>query len=95
MHLVQPLSDPADRIEITYTCPTDHEFTRVFAADASVPAAWDCPHCGRNASCGFTQSSETPVDDGPRTHWDMVLERRTTEELAEMLAERVAQMRQN
>ena len=86
------MSDPADRVEITYTCPTDHEFTRVFAADATVPSSWDCPRCGRDASCGHTLG-EAPAEECQRTHWDMVLERRTTEELAEMLAERVVELR--
>ena len=92
MHLVQPNPDMADRVEITYICPLDHEFTRVFAADATVPASWDCPRCGKNATTELAQSAEETAER-PRTHWDMVLERRSLDELDDMLAERIRQLR--
>ena len=92
MRVTNQTSDIADRIEITYTCPQNHTFSVTFAADITVPESWDCPRCGKN---GTTVGAPAPEedDDDQRTHWDMVLERRSPDELADMLAQRVAQMR--
>ena len=92
MHIVPPSPDIADRMEVTYTCASAHEFTRVFAADITAPATWECPRCGKMGSC---EDGPMPNDSSSvqRSHWDMLAERRTMDELAEMLAERVKQLR--
>ena len=93
MHIVPPATDMADRMEITYTCASGHEFTRVFAADITVPSTWDCPRCGKTGSC----EPEPVLNDSSsvRSHWDMLVERRSIDELEEMLAVRVKELRSN
>ena len=81
-----------DRIEVSYTCPSAHEFTKVFAADINVPSQWDCPHCGKYSVTDTESITDQGMDAG-RTHWDMVQERRTHDELMDMLAAQVKQLR--
>ena len=92
MHIVPPASDLADRIEVSYSCASGHTFTRIFAADATVPDSWDCPHCGKT---GSTKSQPASNDSSlaSRSHWDMLIERRTIVELEGMLMERVKELR--
>ena len=76
--------DYADRVDITFTCESGHDFVKVFAADADLPSSWDCPRCGAIATRDSnTATQEEAVNN--KTHWDMVLERRSTKELNEML----------
>jgi rubredoxin len=64
----------------------------VFAAGVEIPSQWDCPRCGRFA---FTEDQPEAAEsaDRGRTHWDMLLERRTLEELDAMLADKIDQLR--
>jgi len=91
VHIV-PNTELADRVEVTYICESDHEFVRVFAADITIPATWDCPHCGKSST---TESQPLPNDSSApqRSHWDMLLERRSMDELEDMLIERVKELR--
>ena len=36
----------APRQEVGYDCPRQHHFSLVFAAEAEIPALWECPRCG-------------------------------------------------
>jgi len=91
VHIVPSATDMADRMEITYTCPGGHEFTRVFAADVTAPTTWDCPRCGK---VGALESEPMPNESSAvRSHWDMLLERRSMDELEDMLAVRVKELR--
>lgn len=78
------------RSEHKYTCPNGHVFHKTFAEEAEVPALWEC-HCGANA---LLENAEEPEDTKKvkpqRTHWDMLRERRSIEELDELLDERMA-----
>ena len=67
-----------------------------FAADAEVPPAWECRTCGAEALLRIGDGTATvdhSDDKAPRTHWDMLLERRTIPELEELLEERLAFLR--
>ena len=81
-----------DRTEVTYTCDAKHSFARIFAAEATIPTNWDCPHCGK---IGTTAASSVVNDSKPagKTHWEMVLERRSMAELEVLFTERVRQLR--
>lgn len=72
-----------------YTCPNGHVFHKTFAEEADVPPTWEC-HCGADA---LLKDAEEPEDKKPpkpvRTHWDMLLERRSMEELEKLLEERI------
>jgi len=91
VHIV-PNTDLADRVEITYTCESEHEFTRVFAADITVPTSWDCPRCGKLGRVD-SDSDDNDSTQSARSHWDMLMERRSQEELADMLIERLKELR--
>lgn len=80
----------APRLRTVYDCPEGHETVVVFAAEADVPPAWECRVCG---AAGLLRDGERPEPKKvkpARTHWDMLLERRTPAELEEVLAERLA-----
>ena len=59
-------------------------------ADAEVPPAWECRTCGAEALLRVGDGTATVDHSGdktPRSHWDMLLERRTVPELEELLEE--------
>ena len=39
-------SEPAPRQRVTYWCANGHLIEPSFAAEASPPPTWECPHCG-------------------------------------------------
>ncbi len=74
----------------TYICPNNHHSTFPFYADAeNIPETWTC-ECGQVAvKLGATM----PIQESPRvrrSHYEILLERRSEEELAELLEERIA-----
>ena len=65
----------------------------MFAADAEIPEIWESPKTGQEGIL-LDDAGEPVVRDEaegkvPRTHWDMLLERRTRAELEELLQERL------
>jgi transcription elongation factor Elf1 len=86
-----------ERVQRTYTCGTcGRDTTLTFAADAEPPATWECRACGAEASLVVGDSViavDHSADKAARTHWDMLLERRTIPELEELLEERLAYIR--
>ncbi|WP_029149889.1 RNA polymerase-binding protein RbpA [Microbacterium indicum] len=87
-----------ERKEHTYLCTEcGRETTLMFAADAEAPAAWECRTCGAEAILQ-TDKGAAEVDHSgdkvARTHWDMLLERRSIPELEELLAERLEFIRE-
>lgn len=84
----------ADRSEYAYDCPNGHVLAFPFAAEADVPLSWEC-HCGALALLRDAVQPEAREERHQRTHWDMLLERRTIAELEELLAERLGVLRAN
>ncbi|WP_127127617.1 RNA polymerase-binding protein RbpA [Georgenia sp. SYP-B2076] len=85
--------DFAPRIEAQYTCPDGHTFHLPFSVDAEVPAVWECK-CGKEALLlDATKPEPKKAVKPPRTHWDMLLERRSIPELETLLEERLALLR--
>ena len=78
-----------DRLFVAYTCPKGHETTVPYSAEAEeIPYEWEC-RCGAN---GHRTDIEAPVAKEAkvaRTHWDMLLERRTIHDLEDLLSERL------
>ncbi len=64
-----------------------------FAADAEVPAKWECRICGATAVTATGDEPSAAKAKAPRSHWDMLLERRSIADLEEVLAERLAIIR--
>ena len=80
----------APRLRTVYDCPSGHETAMPFAAEADIPPTWECRVCGETALLRDAEQPEAKKVKPARTHWDMLLERRSTDELEEVLAERLA-----
>jgi hypothetical protein len=82
----------APRQSVVYDCPAGHVLAVPMSTEAEVPTTWEC-HCGAVALQRDTVQPEKRPGKPARTHWDMLLERRSIEELEELLAERLEIMR--
>jgi hypothetical protein len=71
-----------------------HPTTVPFAAEADIPPTWQCRVCGAEALRRDVEQPEAKAVKPARTHWDMLLERRTIAELEEVLAERLDALHQ-
>ncbi len=80
----------APRLRTSYDCSNGHETTVPFAAEADIPPTWECRVCGAVGLLRDGEQPEAKKGKPARTHWDMLLERRSTDELEEVLAERLA-----
>jgi hypothetical protein len=85
--------DLAPRQEIEYICANGHQFSMPFSMEAEVPAIWECRVCGAQALRRDGAAPEEKAGKPVRTHWDMLLERRSLTELEEVLAERLGVLR--
>ncbi len=83
---------PAARQDVTYHCPNGHTVIVPMAEEADIPALWEC-RCGAQALRENTDNPTAKPVKPPRTHWDMLLERRTTAELEVLLQERLELLR--
>lgn len=87
----------ASRQKCEFRCQQGHTFSVVFSQDAEPPHSWECSDCSAIA-IRLENGVEIEVTglqvDEKRSHYDMVLERRTREELEELLAEVLAEMRE-
>ncbi len=83
----------APRQTAAYDCPSGHHFEVPFSTEADIPAVWECRVCGAEALRFDTVRPEDRKAKPARTHWDMLLERRTIAELEEVLAERLELLR--
>ncbi|HLS15753.1 MAG TPA: RNA polymerase-binding protein RbpA [Beutenbergiaceae bacterium] len=84
--------DLAPRIEAIYDCPDGRTIIIPFAADADIPPVWEAPGGGEALLRDATRPDPKPTKP-VRTHWDMLLERRTEKELQELLDERLELLR--
>ncbi len=83
----------AARQQVGYRCPQGHEFEITMSDEAEVPAMWECPRCGAEALSTSGITPEEKVEKPARTHWDMLLERRSIKELEDILSERLELLR--
>jgi hypothetical protein len=84
----------AARQSAQYDCLHGHHFVVPFAAEAELPQMWECRVCGAPAQLVDGGVPEAKKTKAVRTHWDMLLERRTVSDLEEVLAERLTLLRQ-
>jgi hypothetical protein len=80
-------TDLAPRQPAEYDCPKGHHFTVPLAAEAEVPANWECRFCGSTALHVGDAPPEPKQKKPARTHMDMLRERRSTADLEEVLKE--------
>jgi hypothetical protein len=84
--------DFAPRFQAYYDCPNGHTIILPFATDAEVPLVWEC-RCGSEANLRDGDLPMPKTVKPQRTHWDMLLERRSIQELQELLDERLELLR--
>lgn len=84
---------PAARVRVAFDCPNNHHFEVVFAAEADLPGRWDCPTCGASSLAVDGPAPTAKPTKPVRTHWDMLLERRSVSDLQILLDERLAEIR--
>lgn len=85
--------DFAPRRDIGFDCPQGHHFEMTFAEEAELPTVWECPRCGQEATRSDGVEAEVKEAKHVRTHWDMLLERRSLADLEELLSERLEEVR--
>jgi RNA polymerase-binding protein len=83
----------AARQQVGYACPEGHHFEITMSVEADVPANWECPRCGLVGLSVDGITPEEKVEKPARTHWDMLLERRSISELEDILTERLELLR--
>jgi len=86
------------RRETVYQTEDGDTFRVVFAEDAEVPNTWVNPRTGQTGRLlgedgNVEPESADEAQKAPRTHWDMLLERRTRAELEVLLEERLQYLR--
>ncbi|MBV7412040.1 RNA polymerase-binding protein RbpA [Dermabacteraceae bacterium P13115] len=82
----------APRQETFYDCPNGHVIVLPFSVEADIPALWEC-RCGQSAVLRDHEKPEQKETKPQRTHWDMLLERRSEEELQVLLDQRLDLLR--
>lgn len=84
----------ADRYSVKYLCPNGTEFEVTLSTEATPPPTWEC-QCGLTAELvgNATEEEETKPAKPQRTHWDMLRERRSLEELEQVLNEQLSLLR--
>ena len=83
----------AARQQVGYACDLGHTFEVTMAVEADIPAKWECPRCGAAALNVAGILPEEKAEKPARTHWDMLLERRSVAELEDILTERLELLR--
>lgn len=86
----------SERSKHVFQCGNEHKTEVVFAADAELPDTWQCRICSHPAARladGKGMVVEIEPVAAPRSHWEMLLERRTRDELEELLQERIDYIR--
>ncbi|NBR64728.1 MAG: hypothetical protein EBS85_01125 [Micrococcales bacterium] len=84
------------RNKYNYRCAKDHLTEIVFSDEAEVPNSWACKACSLEAAlldAEGNQAFATEIPKAPRTHFEMLLERRSREELEEILTERLDELK--
>ncbi|MEN9752973.1 MAG: hypothetical protein RL670_664 [Actinomycetota bacterium] len=85
-----------ERQELSFHCPAGHVTKVVFADEAELPASWVCRICSADAVLAddLSPADGSEVARPGRSHWQMLLERRSTAELEEILNEQLVKLRE-
>ena len=86
---------PAPRAQVRFSCRRGHEFTVPFSTDAEIPAVWTCPRHGIEHCLRIDDDSDwqPPKGKPPRTHYVMLLERRSVADLEVLVDQALAGIR--
>lgn len=85
--------EPAPRQRVEYRCGDGERVFVTFAAEADVPPVW-VSKTGKEALLVDGERPDTSGDKPVRTHWDMLLERRSMDELEQILQDRLNILRE-
>lgn len=81
--------EPAPRQRVEYRTEDGESVFVIFAQEAEIPATWTSKS-GKEAYLVNGEGEQADNNEKPaRTHWDMLLERRSVEELEETLQQRL------
>lgn len=83
----------APRQEVEYVCEDGRTFSVTMSIEAEIPDEWEDPKTGQLARRVGGENIEEAEEKPVRTHWDMLLERRSVPELEEILKERLDMLR--
>ena len=86
-------AEPAPRNMAAYRCQRGHEFRVPFSEEAEIPTTWECRLDGTSGVLIDGPEPEAKKVKPARTHWDMLMERRSIDELEELLSERLELLR--
>src|SRR6195256_5499513 len=87
-------TDLAPRQDVAFDCSNGHHFSVPFAAEAELPPTWEGRICGAIAVAPTGDPPSPHKVKPPRSHWDMLMERRTVEDLEAVLSERLEVIRE-
>jgi RNA polymerase-binding protein len=91
----EPIRVPENGLEahrkVDFKCPRGHSFTITFAGGAELLASWECRW--HSVPAGRIGVLHQPTPIVPRTHWDMLRQRRPEPELARLLDEQLKALR--
>lgn len=77
---------------VTYECPEGHKTTLTFAAEIDeIPVSWECA-CGATAALPGVQLPEPAPVHTRRSHYEIVRERRTENDLAQIFVLKLHEM---
>lgn len=82
----------SERTKQLYICANQHSSELNFALGVEIPNVWECKNCSEPAILqvdGAAVHIEADSAVTGRTHWEMLLERRSKGELQEILEERL------
>lgn len=85
--------EPAARQRVEYRCEDGESVFVTFAAEADVPPTWTTK-TGKEALLVDGEQPEPENVKPVRTHWDMLLERRSMEDLEEALQGQLKKLRE-
>ncbi|MDR3128293.1 MAG: RNA polymerase-binding protein RbpA [Bifidobacteriaceae bacterium] len=79
----------AARFEIEYICSNKHITILPFSAEAEIPPEWEC-RCGKIAYVnGNVTHTSKKKNNRSKSHWEMLISRRSEEELENNLSQRL------
>lgn len=84
--------EPAPRQRVEYRCEDGEQVFVMFSTEAEIPATW-VSKTGKEALLVNGEKPDTSNDKPVRTHWDMLLERRSEDELEQILKDRLNKLR--
>ncbi|MDN6169470.1 MAG: RNA polymerase-binding protein RbpA [Micrococcaceae bacterium] len=84
--------EPAPRQRVEYRCADGEQVFVMFSTEAEIPLSW-VSKTGKEALLVDGELPDTSKDKPVRTHWDMLLERRSIDELEQTLKDRLNKLR--